>query len=85
LRSAAAGNFFFQPLDLHVEPTDLLVELGLERLAFVSIATAAVAEQRFDAVYSGLRWLGIRPILTRRASEGSAPEPSLARFEVAHG
>src|SRR5262249_44104525 len=50
LRSAAAGNFFFQPLDLHVEPTDLLVELGLDGQAVVPLAAAAVAEERFGAV-----------------------------------
>src|SRR6516165_373215 len=50
LRSAPAGNFFFQPLDLHVEPSDLLVELGLDGQALVSLAAAAVAEERFDAV-----------------------------------
>ena len=50
MRSAAAGNFFFQPLDLHVEPTDLLVELGLDGQALVPFATAAVAEERFGAV-----------------------------------
>ena len=50
MRSAEAGNFFFQPLDLHLEPADLLVKLGLDRLALVVVVAAAVAEQRFDAV-----------------------------------
>ena len=50
LRSAAAGNFFFQPLDLHVEPTDLLVQFGLEGLALVPLASTAVAEERLGAV-----------------------------------
>ena len=50
LRSAAAGNFFFQPLDLHVEPSDLLVKLGLEGQALVPLAATAVAEERFGAV-----------------------------------
>ena len=50
MRSAAAGSFFFQPLDLHVEPADLLVEFGLDGLALVVVAAATVAEQRFDAV-----------------------------------
>src|SRR6516165_8908382 len=50
LRSTAAGNFFFQPLDLHVEPTDLLVEFGLDGLALVPLAATAVAEERLDAV-----------------------------------
>jgi hypothetical protein len=48
LRSAEAGSFFFQPLDLHLEPADLLVKLGLDRLALVVVAAAAVAEQGFD-------------------------------------
>src|SRR6267154_2693495 len=49
-RSTAAGNAFFQPLDLHVEPADPLVEFGLEGLAFLALAAAAVAEQGLDAV-----------------------------------
>src|SRR6516164_6157008 len=50
LRSTVAGSFFFQPLDLHVEPSNLLVELGLDGQALVPLAAAAVAEERFDAV-----------------------------------
>jgi hypothetical protein len=50
LRSTAAGRFFFQPLDLHLEPADLLVELGLDRLALVVVAAAAVLEQGLDTV-----------------------------------
>jgi len=50
LRSAAAGNFFFQPLDLHLEPADLLVKLGLDRLALVVVVAASVAEQGLDPV-----------------------------------
>src|ERR1700757_2673148 len=50
LKSAAAGSFFFQPLDLHVEPSDLLVEFGLDGQALVVLAAAAVAEERFGAV-----------------------------------
>ena len=50
MRSAAAGNFFFQPLDLHVEPSDLLVEFGLDGQALVPLAAAAVAEERLGAV-----------------------------------
>src|SRR5262249_51938625 len=41
---------FFQPLDLHVEPTDLLVEFGLEGLALVVLAATAVGEERLGAV-----------------------------------
>src|SRR5581483_871309 len=50
MRSAAAGNFFFQPLDLHLEPADLLVELGLDRLAVVVVAAASVLEEGLDPV-----------------------------------
>src|SRR5512142_1038098 len=53
-RSGASSYFcrpsFFQPLDLHLEPADLLVQLGLDRRALVVVAAAAVAEQGFDAV-----------------------------------
>jgi hypothetical protein len=45
-----SGQLFFQPLDFHVEPSDLLVELGLEGQALVPLAAAAVAEERLDAV-----------------------------------
>ena len=50
MRSIEAGNFFFQPLEFHLEPADLLEEFGLDLLALVVVAAAAVAEQRFDAV-----------------------------------
>src|SRR5438105_1032417 len=50
LASTAAGNAFLQPLDFHVEPADPLVELGLEGLAVVAVAAAAVAEEGLDAV-----------------------------------
>ncbi len=50
MRSVAAGNFFFQPLDLHLEPADLLVKLGLDRLALVVVVAASVAEQGLDPV-----------------------------------
>src|SRR5262249_48832764 len=43
-------NFFFQPLDLHVEPADLLVEFGLEGFALVVLAATAVGEERLGAV-----------------------------------
>ena len=48
--STAAGKPFFQPLDLHVEPADLLVEFGLEGLPVVAVAAAAIAEEGLDAV-----------------------------------
>ena len=47
---SAKEPFFFQPLDLHLEPADLLGKLDLDRLARVVVVAAAVAEQRFDAV-----------------------------------
>src|SRR5262245_10652171 len=50
LRSAVAGNFFFQPFELHVEPPDLLVEIGLEGLALVVLAVTTVGEERLGAV-----------------------------------
>src|SRR5215207_9016295 len=50
LRSTEAGNPFFQPLDLHVEPADLLVQLGLHGLPLLALALAAVAEQALDPV-----------------------------------
>src|SRR5512135_3335328 len=49
-RSTAAGNPFFQPFDLHVEPADLLVQFGLDGLSFLPLAPPTVAEQRLDAV-----------------------------------
>jgi hypothetical protein len=50
LEVSRRGQLFFQPLDLHVEPTDLLVEFGLEYLALVPLAATAVTEQRLGAV-----------------------------------
>ena len=50
MRSIEAGNFFFQPLEFHLEPADLLEEFGLDRLGLVVVAAASVAEQGFDAV-----------------------------------
>ena len=50
MRSTATGNFFFQPFDLHVEPTDPFVEFGLERLALLVLAVSAVAEEGLGAV-----------------------------------
>jgi hypothetical protein len=42
-------NPFFQPLDLHLEPANLFVEFGLDRLALIVVAVASVVEQGFDA------------------------------------
>ena len=50
LRSTAAGNAFFQPFDLHVEPTDLFIQLGLDGLALLALALPTVAEEGLDAV-----------------------------------
>src|SRR5512135_3603854 len=49
-RSTAAGNPFFQPFDLHVEPADLLVQFGLEGLSLLALAPPTVAEDGLDAV-----------------------------------
>ena len=50
MRSTAAGSAFFQPLDLHVEPADLLEELGLPGQRVVLVATATIAEEGLGAV-----------------------------------
>src|SRR5581483_9180934 len=50
LASTEAGSAFLQPLDLHVEPADPLVELGLERLALIAAPASAIAEERLGAV-----------------------------------
>jgi hypothetical protein len=50
LQSTEAGNPFFQPFDLPVEPADLLVELGLEGLPLLALAPPVVAEDGLDAV-----------------------------------
>src|SRR5581483_9239444 len=48
--STALGRFFFQPLDLHLEAADLLVELGLDGLAVLLLAFPSVTEKGVDAV-----------------------------------
>src|SRR5215472_18162623 len=50
LASTAAGNAFLQPLDFHVESADPLVELGLGRLALLTLAASAVAEEGLGPV-----------------------------------
>src|SRR5947209_19064542 len=45
LASTEAGSFFFHPVQLHLEPTDLLVQLGLEGLVVGGSGLPAVAEQ----------------------------------------
>jgi hypothetical protein len=67
--SAEGGNFFFEPLELHLEPPDLLEELGLAGLgvrrgrlgrtaedplgADEKLLLPAVDQRRMDAVVSG--------------------------------
>src|SRR5512135_293768 len=89
LRSIEAGNFFFRPLEFHLEPADLLVKLSLDRLALVVVAAASVAEQRFDAVQELLLPLadldGVDLIRPRQLGEGPGllgglqSDPSLER------
>src|SRR5262249_14943912 len=45
LASTEAGSFFFHPVQLHLKPADLLVELGLERLVVLGCCLAALAEE----------------------------------------
>jgi hypothetical protein len=44
LTSLEAGSFFFQPFQLHPEPSDLLVQLGLTHLLLVLLTRGAAAE-----------------------------------------
>jgi hypothetical protein len=46
LCSAEGGNFFFHPLELHLEPADLLVEFGLAGLGVARGRLSAVGEDR---------------------------------------
>jgi hypothetical protein len=48
--STAAGNAFLEPLDLHVEPANPLVELGLVGLGPIVLAAAAIAEEGLGPV-----------------------------------
>src|ERR1700730_15292500 len=49
--SIPLGNFFFEPLQLHLEPADLLVQLGHLRLRFPpGPPFARSREQRLQAV-----------------------------------
>ena len=50
LQVSPRGQLFLLPLDLHVEPSDRLVELGLDGQALVSLAASAFAEERLGAV-----------------------------------
>src|SRR5512143_262631 len=49
-RSTAAGNAFFQPFDLHVQSTDLFIQLGLDGLTLLALALPTIAEEGLDAV-----------------------------------
>src|SRR5271157_2858659 len=73
--STAAGKPFFQPLDLHVEPADLLEEFGLAGLPLFPLAAATVAEEGLDVVQELL--LPLADLdgmdLERRAEFGGVP------------
>ena len=45
LNSIESGNFFFQPAQLHLEPTDLLVQLRHQGVLLLDLAAAIVGEQ----------------------------------------
>jgi len=45
LNSIESGSFFFQPAQLHLEPADLLVQLGDQGVLLLGIAAASVGEQ----------------------------------------
>jgi hypothetical protein len=45
LNSIESGNFFFQPAQLHLEPTDLLVQLRHQRVLVLDLAATVVGEQ----------------------------------------
>src|SRR3954454_8674678 len=49
LASTDAGSFFFHPAQLHLEPADLLVQLGLQRLVVGGSGLAPVAEEVLGA------------------------------------
>src|SRR5271166_6848717 len=80
--STAAGKPFFQPLDLHVEPADLLEEFGLAGLPLFPLAAATVAEEGLDVVQEML--LPLADLdgmdLERRAEFGGGPG-LLGRFQ----
>src|SRR3954451_1387290 len=73
-RSTAAGKPFLQPLDLHVEPADLLEELGLPDQGVVVVATATIAEEGLGAVDELLLPLtdldGVDPVRLGELGEG---------------
>src|SRR3954452_441628 len=72
--STAAGKPFLQPLDLHVEPADLLEELGLPSQGVVLVATATIAEEGLGAVEELLLPLtdldGVDPVGLGELGEG---------------
>src|SRR5580765_3265887 len=50
LCSSEAGSFFFEPVELRLEPTDLLVELGLQGLVLSAGTLGALLEQFHGAI-----------------------------------
>src|SRR3954466_11907188 len=72
--STAAGKPFLQPLDLHVEPADLLEEFGLPSQRVVMVATATIAEEGLGAVEELLLPLtdrdGVDPVSLGELGEG---------------
>ena len=50
LRSTEAGSFFFEPVQLGLEPTDLFVELSLQRLVLDAGGLGAALEQLLGTV-----------------------------------
>lgn len=49
LTSTELGSFFFQPFQFHLEPANLLVELGLDRFLLL-VVLAAVVGEHLDAL-----------------------------------
>jgi hypothetical protein len=39
-----SGNFFFEPLQFHLEATDLLIQFGLEGFVFARLLTARLTK-----------------------------------------
>src|SRR4029079_7297082 len=50
LRSTEAGSFFFEPVQLRLQPTDLLVELGLQGLMVGAGGVGATLEDLLGVV-----------------------------------
>src|SRR5581483_9680515 len=73
LRSTEAGSFFFEPVQFRLEPTDLLVELGLQSLLLGAGCLGAVLEQFLGALHELLlpgmdqRWM--HPVQRRQLTD----------------